>query len=134
MHHNLAEWVPCIVILHIVCAGEAILVSLLFALACCTHVQIFDIKATCVSHVLVCVPLCYVHIHFAWGLLSLLHSSLNVQDQLGTSYIWYGHLWTASSMGLLFAPTATASTSASCRASTPSSLLGCFVVPLLIVG
>jgi hypothetical protein len=57
-------------------------VSLLFALACCTHVPIFDIKAACVAHILVFVPLHFVCIHFVWGLLSLLHSSRNIQDQL----------------------------------------------------
>jgi hypothetical protein len=50
--------------------GEAILVSLLFALACRTRVPIFDIKSAHVAHVLVCIPLHFVCIYFAWSPLS----------------------------------------------------------------
>jgi hypothetical protein len=98
VHRNLAEWVPCLGVLHVVCASEAILVSLLLAFACCANVPIFDVKAA------------FDRVHFAWGALSLLCTSLNIWYHLCSSDKWYGHLWTASTAQLP-APAATASTS-----------------------
>jgi hypothetical protein len=133
VHHNFAEWVPCLGVLHVVCMSKAILVPLLLASAYSAHVPIFDVEAASVAHILVCVPLYFVCIYFAGGMLSLLHSSLNVWDKLCTLDIQYGQLWTASTM-CASASAATASTAASRRASMPSRLLGHIVVPSLIVG
>jgi hypothetical protein len=67
-------------LLHVVCAGKAILVPLLLALACHALVPIFEVEAARVPYVLVRVPFGFVHIHFAGGALSLLHHSLDVRD------------------------------------------------------
>jgi hypothetical protein len=78
VHWDLAEQVPCLGILHVVCVGKVILVPLLLALAYRARVPIFDVKATRVAHVLVHVPFIFVHIHFVGGTLSLLRHSLDV--------------------------------------------------------
>ncbi len=70
MRCNLAERVPCLGVLHVVCAGKAVMVPLLLALACCACVSIFDVKAAHVAHVLVHVPFSFVCIHFVGGALS----------------------------------------------------------------
>ncbi len=80
VHRYLAEKVPCLGVLHVVCTDKAILVPLLLALACHGCVPIFDVEAACEVNVLVCVPFSFFCIHFVGGALSLLCHSSDVCD------------------------------------------------------